>query len=173
MPNHVINEVTLHGCGLDKVKPLLSGECVIDFAVLLPAPLNCWQGSSNIKTDEAFPHGWYDWNRKNWGTKWNAYGLSEDALCEVDDSTVLTFQTAWSTPRGWILALFNSCKCNITVKHLDEGRADGCEEAFLWEDATRLNGPSWTQSVIPEKSPEHRRLHMLLWGVEEHTDEDA
>jgi hypothetical protein len=41
---------------------------------------------------------WYDWRRKNWGTKWGAYSQNKDG-----DS--ITFQTAWSTPTPIVLAL--------------------------------------------------------------------
>ena len=40
---------------------------------------------------------WYDWNCKNWGTKWN----SVDTEITVDDRLGLTyeFKTAWDCPR--------------------------------------------------------------------------
>lgn len=34
---------------------------------------------------------WYDWNRWNWGTKWNAY----DIFC---DGVSICFNTAWNAP---------------------------------------------------------------------------
>lgn len=54
---------------------------------------------------------WYDWNVRNWGTKWNAYEISVSH--NLDDTTVknekyylnYTFDTAWSPPEGVIQAL--------------------------------------------------------------------
>lgn len=43
---------------------------------------------------------WYDWNRRNWGTKWNAYQVAW-----VDEPSVLGFQTAWAPPHPVIAAL--------------------------------------------------------------------
>lgn len=40
---------------------------------------------------------WYDWNIKNWGTKWNASDSEEKG-------GKITFQTAWSPPVPVILA---------------------------------------------------------------------
>lgn len=41
---------------------------------------------------------WYDWSCDKWGTKWNA--------CETYGSgTSFTFDTAWCTPRGWLIEL--------------------------------------------------------------------
>lgn len=42
----------------------------------------------------------YDWCVMNWGTKWD---VCEFSLIEGDDSLVLTFETAWSPPREWVL----------------------------------------------------------------------
>ena len=38
---------------------------------------------------------WYDWNRANWGTKWDAY---EPYVNAMTDEIFLSFMTAWSTP---------------------------------------------------------------------------
>lgn len=35
---------------------------------------------------------WYDWNIKNWGTKWNAYDFERISESEIK------FETAWSAP---------------------------------------------------------------------------
>ena len=44
---------------------------------------------------------WYDWSRKNWGTKWNAYGHNHQRNTE----NTVYFQTAWSPPVELILEL--------------------------------------------------------------------
>lgn len=42
---------------------------------------------------------WYDWNRYNWGTKWDA---SSTCIEELDDNNFdLKFNTAWSPPIYW------------------------------------------------------------------------
>lgn len=72
----------------------------IDFEKIIPTPDNLFRG--NLGADEEkyckdnnIPN-WYEWNRENWGTKWNA------AYCEVKDfgkyRKVLFFETAWSLP---------------------------------------------------------------------------
>ena len=41
---------------------------------------------------------WYDWSIAKWGTKWNA--------CETYGSgNSFTFDTAWCSPRGWLIEL--------------------------------------------------------------------
>jgi hypothetical protein len=38
---------------------------------------------------------WYDWNRENWGTKWNAYSQPDKRNTENS----IYFQTAWNCPK--------------------------------------------------------------------------
>ena len=61
---------------------------------------------------------WYDWNRNNWGTKWDAMEVSVDA----DDTTIsLDFQTAWSTPEPVFLELAKQYPdITIQVEYADE-----------------------------------------------------
>jgi hypothetical protein len=42
---------------------------------------------------------WYDWNTKNWGTKWGAYDVVSV------EPRVLRFETAWSAPHPVIKEL--------------------------------------------------------------------
>ncbi|MDP2047606.1 MAG: hypothetical protein Q8K33_01750 [Cypionkella sp.] len=171
MPNHVFNEVRLHGVNLDTVKPLIMDKTgQISFAVLVPLPINFWPGSVGSQHEKAFPGTHLDAATKSWGTKWNCYG-DPDAVQDGDD-TLITFKTAWAPPRGWIVALFNTLECKITSKWLDEGRIDAFSETYVMENK-RFCGPSWETEVIHEKSDEHRRLHKCLWGVEAHEDEES
>lgn len=171
MPNHVFNEITLHGVSMDCSNPLvLNAEGNVDFGVLLPLPIHFWPGSVGMEHERAFPGTMLKEATKVWGTKWNAYG--EPKLTEQNGSSVITCQTAWSHPRGWICALFNTLKCEITSKWLDEGRVDAVVECWTPEDRNFLGGASWKHQPIPEGSVEHRRLHKCLWGVEAF-EEDA
>jgi hypothetical protein len=45
---------------------------------------------------------WYDWNIKNWGTKWNAYDV--DPVETIENGLKFRFNTAWASPSGWLLA---------------------------------------------------------------------
>jgi hypothetical protein len=59
---------------------------------------------------------WYDWNNREWGTKWNAYHVDYYNNLEDDKAKVyyLTycFDTAWSPPEGIINALPKFLKDN-------------------------------------------------------------
>lgn len=177
MPNHVLNEVRLHGVPLEACRALIAGEDrAIDFSVLVPLPINYWAGSVGRHHEEAFPGTHLEAARTEWGTKWNAYGLDEGrryvSVSEADGDTILTFQTAWAPPRGWIVALFNTLKCDITSKWLDEGRVNAYAETYRFAGLSDFKVEGWKTEEIAEGSTEHRRLHHLLWGVEKFEDED-
>lgn len=174
MPNHIINEVRINaGDKADAVlADILNADGRIDFGVLLPEPLNFWQGGYSISEQEAFPGVGMRWCTENWGTKWNAYGIDEDgryqSVVREGGEITLTFQTAWATPRGWIVAIFNKHKVPITDTWLDEGSDTAHVEEYILEG--RFDAPEWKKSDCGDT--ETRRMHKLLWGVEEFTDDD-
>lgn len=83
---------------------------------------------ARIALDNLEKHGhqdWYSWSIANWGTKWNAYSVS-------DDGETITFDTAWSTPLPVIQKLsemFPDVK--ITLKFADEDFGYNCGEIVL------------------------------------------
>ena len=172
MPNHVINEVVLHGVKLEDVrKHILNDEGRVSFEVLLPLPLNFWPGSVGTQHEKAFPGTHLDAARQVWGTKWDAYG--EPTAVDTEVGVVIQFQSAWGHPRGWVCALFNTLHIAITASWLSEGGGAGHIERYEWDGKKGFCGPSWEDEEIPDGSPEHRRLHKLLWGVEAFEDEEG
>lgn len=167
MPNHIVNEIRLHGVDEATVREVASGpERVIDFEKLLPLPLNFWPGSVSILHEKAFPGTHLDAARKTWGTKWNAYALSDDSLRQDGDDTILTFETAWAPPRGWVVAVFSKLECDITHHWQDEGSDDVHREIYTFTGDGSISFPKWVSEVIDQGSEDHRRLFKLQWGVE-------
>lgn len=166
MPNHIVNEIRLHSVHASAARAIVSSdEQAIDFGKLLPLPLNYWPGSVSSLHEKAFPGTQLDAAIKTWGTKWNAYALSDDSLRQDGDDTVLTFETAWSPPRGWVVAVFNTLECDITHHWQDEGsEAVHCEK-YTFGDRS-IFFPKWTAEEVEMGSADHRRLYKLQWGVE-------
>lgn len=173
MPNHVINEVTFSNVDAEtqgRIIALVRGaEREIDFNVLIPMPINVWQGNVSTKHEQAFGECGLDWSRREWGTKWNAYGLDEggkyQSIRASEGTLVLTFQTAWSAPRKWLLALFNTCKIPFEYRWMSEGEDVAVIGRFYF-DPREMGSPDWDEKTI-EDDAERRRIHKLLWGVEE------
>lgn len=79
---------------------------------------------------------WYSWSVENWGTKWNAYQISEHG-----DS--IRFETAWSTPAPVIEELSNMFPTvTITLEYADEDFGYNCGIVkFLAGDIVEENIP--------------------------------
>ncbi len=178
MPNHVINEVIFSDLSRADALAVLAGvrntQGRIDFAILLPVPLNAWMSSCSSMHEKTFRLTALDWQTQNWGTKWNAYGIDDHSIVLTDDRLVLTFQTAWSPPYGWLLAIFNKFKVSFQHNWLDEGASRGICGTFnyaAYVDGDIMADAPWQE--IEADDAMHRHLHKLLWGVEEFAgDED-
>lgn len=173
MPNHVINELIFRSVDTAAQDRILAAACnadgKVDFAVLVPPPLNLWMGSVGSEHERAFGRTGLAWNRENWGTKWNAY--SHKAIERTPDCLILRFETAWSPPYPWLAAIFNDLNLSFDHNWLDEGAERGVSGTFLADDGTTSSwGPEWKES--PASEDIHRHLHKLHWGVEEFEPED-
>ena len=79
---------------------------------------------------------WYSWSIANWGTKWNAYSISEADDC-------IMFDTAWSTPLPVIEELSSMFpNVEITLEFADEDFGHNCGQiVFLYGDNIKENIP--------------------------------
>lgn len=181
MPNHVINEVVIRVLNDELAQRIrdkvVNAEGYVDFELLLPPPINYWQGSAGAREESAFPGTWLDWCTANWSTKWNAYGQQDDEgytpVVYHDGVLKLTFKTAWSPPRGWLCALFNTFKTSIDYSFFDEGASYPYRGSFDWaalvgDDFTKR---AWSEHQISDDEAEHKRLYKLLWGFDKGDDE--
>ena len=173
MPNHVLNELVFrvdHETQDRILAKMLNEKGEVDFAVLVPAPLNMWWGSVGIDHEKAFKRTHLDWARDNWGTKWNAY--SQKPIARTDDTLTIIFETAWRPPYGWLAAIFNSLRVSFDHNWLDEGASRGVcgrfDATFIEDD---MRGRPWTETEADDDM--QKRLHKMHWGVESFDDEAA
>lgn len=102
MPNYITNKLKVNGTP-EQVKEVLdfinSENGSIDFNKITPMPK--WIYGSDPKVtgigrEDEKKHGsentCLEWSRKNWGTKWNAFGISFDPAIP----NVIFFDTAWN-----------------------------------------------------------------------------
>lgn len=124
MPNHVTNRIYFPpNIKKEMIEKLTlvneEGQTYVDFNNLIPTPDYIYQGDLGLEERKKYgKNTWYDWNRENWGTKWNAYEtrISEDYI---------QFRTAWNTPTPVLKKLsefFPENKIAILVN--DEGYED-------------------------------------------------
>ena len=104
MPNYIKNKLIIKGTDkqIEEIKNFLKPKeptqwedqtesVAMDFNNITPTPKWVYQGNLGSKEKEKYgkENCWYDWNLKNWGTKWNAFRSSSH-------NNVIEFETAWN-----------------------------------------------------------------------------
>ena len=129
MPNHITNNITISGekRKMELLKAILfqkDGK-TINLEAILPPPENMFRGNIGQKEEadckkKGIPT-WYEWQTRNWGTKWNAY----EGSYEVNSPTVISlqFDTAWAPPLGVFSAL-RDMGFQVNGSFIDEGDPD-------------------------------------------------
>jgi hypothetical protein len=90
MPNWVYNKVTIEGplAEVERFQQQANTDQVLSFETFVPSP-----GEDNPN--------WYEWNIKNWGTKWDACRPMVGELERHADGVArleYEFETAWAEP---------------------------------------------------------------------------
>ena len=103
MPNIVRNSLFAYGDKerLQELRERIKGtDRDIDFNKIIPMPDNIYCGPLGEKEIRQYgKNNWYDWSRKNWWTKWNAW----DTACSFEEQgekamIEISFSTAWNSP---------------------------------------------------------------------------
>ena len=100
---------------------------------------------------------WYEWRIARWGTKWNAYGMSENTTGEPKDE--LRFQTAWSAPHP-LLERLSEMYPDVVFEHewADEDLGSNCGRKKLLDGETiEIYYPEGTAAM---------GFAMDMWGYE-------
>lgn len=105
MSNYVRSKLNIHGDSTEikrYIERFTTEEITddiatngFDFRKIIPIPSYIYEG--NLGQEELKIYGeencWYNWCRKNWRTKWNAF---ETKIMNDGDECCIYFQTAWS-----------------------------------------------------------------------------
>lgn len=84
-----------HSLSDKKLEELLNGTEDVMNDPLMDKVLEEYKNAGSPNVNEVIPN-WYDWNLKNWGTKWNA------CYSEIYNKQI-SFNTAWSMPTEEIM----------------------------------------------------------------------
>lgn len=134
MPNHIYSVLKIHynGDGNTEEKnqelltELATSKSDFDFNTIIPMPedsetfFNRDDGlTSDVEAKFGKENTWYGWAVKNWGTKWNAYGIR---VVKGSWNSVIYFQTAWNIPDPILKKLFEKYpEYDFTFVGVDEG----------------------------------------------------
>ena len=158
MPNHIYSTLEFLGekKKLVEIQDFLQNkeekDHHFDFNKVIPTPDDIFQG--NLGEAERKLYGdrnWYDWNQKNWGTKWNSYSNRVDLveirantlnfITDKENLSVLCyyFETAWSPICNTILPVLSEKFPDTPFKYsaVDEGSNFGLTSLFLGGEAVK------------------------------------
>lgn len=169
MPNHVINEIIFRDVDQAAQDAIIGKICnaegKVDFDVLVPTPLNMWLGNVGQRHTDAFGETALEWSRENWGTKWNAYG--HKPIERTDGSITFRFESAWSPPYRWLVAVFNGLKRSFDHNWISEGDTDAAM-CGKWDYAALtsrdMTADPWEETRGDDTMQKH--LYELLYGSE-------
>lgn len=145
MPNHVRNRVEFVGDDarinelldfVSSVEDEPEGGSEFDFNKIIPQPSNVYKGSFGLGKDEEGIREkgmitQYEFNTRNWGTKWNAYNVNVY-------NNIVEFDTAWSMPNPVFVELSKQYPdLTLAVSYADEDIGSNCGK-ILYKDGQAI-----------------------------------
>ena len=125
-----------------------------------PEPIPCNNATPEQQDELRKKYGasnWYDWNKRHWGTKWDA----NESFYNKEEK-MLQFETPWSAPgpiHQKMAEMFPDLTFQGTYADEDFGSNTGCIE----------DGEIY---FLEDQSEEAYETAATLWGYEGHYDDD-
>lgn len=132
--------------------------CFPDFKKVIPPPEDpAYRDEPSQEIAKKSPNWWYNWNVKNWGSKWGGYDFERLAI------NVFTFDTAWSGCPIIIEAISKAFP-EVTIKYswADEDTSHNCGRS-VYKDGM-------IQEVIPEGGS--KEAYEIAFELRPHYAED-
>lgn len=122
-----------------------------DFEKVILTPNNdAYHDNPDQESVRHDPDNWYNWNIKNWGTKWNGY-----VNLKHDDST-FTFETAWSGVPS-ILEVMAKNHPNVILNYMYADEDIGSNVGLM-----QFEGPKFRNIEISNNSNEAFEIGFIL-----------
>lgn len=144
-----------------------------DFAKAIPPPDDdAYNDKPTQQIAEKSPNWWYNWNIKNWGTKWNCYS------CKKISDTEFKFQTAWSGVPKLIIKIAEAFPTvKIEYKYADEDTGSNVGSFVItgtdvWEKKIESQSKE-AYELYFELCPEDKEHYQLVGDKYEYVEEEA
>ncbi|MBV7268393.1 hypothetical protein [Winogradskyella luteola] len=116
---------------------------------------------------------WFEWSKKNWGTKWNAYGLNDERNTE----DTIYFQTAWNGVPNLILLLSKKFPdVKFDYKYADEDTGSNCGLGIFENGNHDFREPDNLSNecyeIAFELNPDAEKYYHLVNGKYQYIDEE-
>jgi hypothetical protein len=116
-------------------------------------------------------NNWYEFNNREWGTKWDACSVEEDELKEGDTWFGLKFDTAWGVPEPVFRAMVEAHPTLTFSIHCEEEQGWGVE--YEGVDGELIVLDQWD---IPESHADYDKRGnecQCAWNDEEYWFDDC
>ena len=87
-----------------------------------------------------------------------------------NNNLFIQFETAWSIPALWMLALFNKCKIPFIYHYLDEGHDHAKSGYFKTPNSDDFVYKIWNES--PANDEDNHMMHVRKYGDDYKNDLD-
>lgn len=126
------------------------GKPRMDFEKAVPMP-DWVRDTEHSFQGRSHPCDWYEWRKRHWGVKWNAYDteLFEDQI---------QFMTPWNPPLNVMAEIAWQLGCDIHIDYADEDIGSNCASMEIHPDGTF--------DAVPMNQDESARM----WGYRDFED---
>lgn len=148
-----------------------------DFNKVLPQPENIFNSNLGREEEEMCKKEgrptWYEWNRQNWGTKWNS------SECVEEKYNSFTFVTAWNGVPNLILELSKQNEgIEILYEYADEDTGHNCASyKFLNGEVIEENEPQGGSKEAYDLAfklrPHYAKNYKLVGETYEYVEEES
>lgn len=125
-----------------------------------------------VPRPETEDDNWYNWNIRNWGTKWEASHWDE-TFVNTEGKVVLGFNTAWAPPIEFYNSLVEQ-GFEVKAYYFEPGMnfcgqyEDGSDEYVEIE-----GGSEWVKEFVPEEVNEVFGISDMFEDMEEESGENV
>lgn len=146
--------------------------CFPDFAKVIPPPdTDAYHDKPSQEIAKRDSTWWYNWNSRNWGTKWSGYEYERPSI------NIFVFETAWA-PVPMIIETMSKAYPNITIKYswADEDTGYNCGKALyhngLIEEEIPKGGSKEAYDLAFELRPDRSENYELVDGKYTYKEEE-
>lgn len=141
-----------------------------DFEKIIPPPDDPTYHEEDGFNDN--PNWWYNWNRNNWGTKWNSYSHEKESW------NTFTFETAWSGVPHLMLEISKAFpEIEFEYEYADEDTGHNCAKfKFLAGEVTEEFEPEGgsleAYDLAFSLRPDRKKNYQLIGDKYEWVEDD-
>lgn len=148
-------------------------DCFPDFRKIISPPDDpAYRDEPSQDAVRGNPNWWYNWNKNNWGTKWNSYSHERESW------NTFVFETAWANVKALMLILSKSIpETEIIYEYADEDTGYNCgyfkiKNGEILESEIPKGGTIEAYDLSFKLRPEYKDGYQIIDGKYEYVEEE-